>query len=117
MFNSHSAETPDSDYELGSPRDIQDIPPMTTLPESADYFGQVDVADRDKSAKIEEEEGLRWIEDSSDDEQDMPALDQYSSGEESDPPTPALSGSSIPSPYSLSNAVDDVPSRPPLSSE
>lgn len=95
---------------------------MTTLPESGDYFGQVDGLDLDggsleETAESEDDKELRWIEDSSDDEQDTPALDRYSSGEESDPPTPAISGSSITSPYSLSNAVDNVPSKPSLSSE
>jgi hypothetical protein len=95
---------------------------VTTLPESEDYFGQVGGSDRgestlNRSAEKEDDEVLRWIDDSSDDEQDMPELDQYASGEESDPPTPALSGSSMTSPYSLSNGIDDVPSKPSLSRE
>jgi len=122
MFNSHSAKIPDSENELDSPRDIQDIPPMTALPESGDYFGQVDGLDLDggsldKPAEREDDEELPWMEDSSDDEQDMPALDQYSSGEESDPPTPAISGSSMTSPYSLPNTAEELPSKPPISGE
>ena len=93
---------------------------MTTLPESEDYLGQVGGSDRDennpdKSAESEDDEVLPWILDP-DDEQDMPAFD-HSSGGESNPPTPALSGSSIPPHYSLPNTAEDVPSKPPISSE
>ena len=96
---------------------------MTLVPKREDYFGQVgewDLDDNtpDRSADSIDDEIVPWTE-VSDDEQHLPTLDQDSSGEESDPPSPDLSESPITSLYSLSNTntVDDVSSKPSLSRE
>lgn len=96
---------------------------MTTLPKSEDYFGQVGESDSDdntsdRSADSVDDEIVSWTGDS-DDEQDMPTLDQDSYGEEFDPPSPDLSESPITSLYSLSNTntVDDISSKPSPSRE
>jgi len=120
ILQGNKAKFPGAGYELDRP---EDGPPVTTLPKSEDYFGQVGESDSDdntsdRSADSVDDEIVSWTGDS-DDEQDMPTLDQDSYGEEFDPPSPDLSDSPITSLYSLSNTntVDDVSSKPSPSRE
>ena len=120
LLQGNKAKSPGAGYELDRP---EDIPPVTTLPKREDYFGQIGESDLDdntpdSSADSFDDEIVSWTGDS-DDEQDMPTLDQDSSGEEFDSPSPDLSQSPMTSLYSFSNTntVDDVSSKPSLSRE